>query len=160
MKYLIDVFSPETAAAFAKSKKNVTGFILFHKAYVKNQQIGPGDKFICYVTKLKRFVGVLEVKSEYYIDNSPLFSPIKDPFVLRFKVKPLVWLPLENAIPIHTDSLWNTLSFTKDLPKNSCQWSYKFYSSPRVWPEEDCMHIEKLLLTQATKLIDYPLSKE
>lgn len=160
MKYLINVFSPETAETFSKSKKNVTGFIAFHKAYVKNQQIGPGDRFICYVTKHQRFIGVLEIQSESYIDNSPLFSPVKDPFVLRFKVKPLVWLPLEKAMPIRTDSIWNTLSFTKGLPKNSCQWTYKFFSSPRVWSEEDCIHLEKLLLAQATKRIDYPLPKK
>ena len=160
MKYLIDVFSPETAAAFSKSKKDVTGFRIFHKAYVKNQQIGPGDKFVCYITKLQRFVGILKIQSECYEDNSPLFSPTADPFVLRFKVKPLVWLPLEKAIPIHINAFWNNLSFTRDLPKNSCHWSYKFYSSPRVWPEEDCMHIEKLLLNQAKKLVDYPLSKK
>jgi len=107
MNYFIDLFSPETATAFEKSSRSISGFRISRKTYVDNQKIGPGDKFICYVTRLQRFVGVLEIKSNPFQDSKPIFTQEEDPFVLRFKVEPLVWLPLEKAIPIHIDLVWN-----------------------------------------------------
>ncbi len=101
MKYYIDLFSPETARAFSNSNQEISGFRISRKTYVENQDIGPGDKFICYCTKIQRFVGILEVKSKSFIDKKPIFTEGDDPFVLRFKVKPIVWLPLEKSIPIH-----------------------------------------------------------
>ncbi|MDD5111583.1 MAG: EVE domain-containing protein [Candidatus Altiarchaeota archaeon] len=107
MNYYIDLFSPETAIAFEKSDKSISGFRISRKTYVENQKIGPGDKFICYVTRLQRFVGVLEVKSKPFQDAKPIFIDWDDPFVLRFNVEPIVWLPLEKSIPIHSDFIWN-----------------------------------------------------
>jgi len=160
MNYYIDLFSPETAKAFENSKRNVSGFRISRKTYVENQKIEPGDKFICYVTRLQRFIGILEVESRHFIDESPIFVDQDDPFVLRFKVKPLVWLPLLKAIPIHEDSLWEILSFTKGLTKDSNRWTYMVFSSPKSWPRPDCELIEKLLNAQAQKLTDYPYSEE
>ena len=160
MNYFIDLFSPETATAFEQSKRDVSGFRISRKTYVENQKIGPGDKFICYVTRLQRFVGVLEIKSKYFTDDTPIFQRSKDPFVLRFKVAPLVWLPLRKAIPIRDDTIWNYLSFTKDLPRDSNRWTFMVFSSPRVWPKKDCELLENLLLDQSQKLVDYPFSDE
>jgi hypothetical protein len=117
MNYFIDLFSPETATAFEQSKGDISGFRISQKTYVENQKIGPGDKFICYVTRLQRFVGVLEIKSKSFTDETPIFQEENDPFVLRFKVNPLVWLPLKKAISIRDEAIWKYLSFTKDLPK-------------------------------------------
>jgi len=160
MKYYLDLFSPETAKAFENSNKDVSGFRISRKAYINNQNIGPGDKLICYVTRIQRFVGILEVKSKSYIDNTPIFTKDYDPFILRFKVGPIVWLPLEKAIPIHEDRVWNNLSFTKNLPKDSKNWTYNVFSSPRLWPKEDCIFLEKALLEQAQTLFDYPFSDD
>lgn len=159
MNYFIDLFSPETARAFANSPQNISGFRISRKTYIQNQNIGPGDKFICYCTRIQRFIGVLEVKSEPFIDNEPIFTEGEDPFVLRFKVKSIVWLPLEKSIPIHEDIIWENLSFTKELEKNNNKWVYMVFSSPRLWPKEDCKYIEKLLLEQNEKQIEYPFSE-
>ena len=59
------------------------------------------------------------MNSNYFIDNQPIFAANDDPFILRFKVKALVWLPLEKSIPIHEDIIWNNLSFTKNIKKKS-----------------------------------------
>jgi len=152
--------SPETATAFEKSKRDVSGFRISQKTYVENQKIGPGDKFICYVTRLQRFVGVLEIKSKHFTDDTPIFQEGKDPFVLRFKVEPLVWLPLTKAIPIRQETVWNHLSFTKDLPNDSNRWTFMVFSSPRFWPKNDCKLLEKLLVDQAKALVEYPFSEE
>ena len=160
MNYFIDLFSPETAQAFEQSKKDVSGFRISRKTYIENQKIGPEDKFICYATRLQRFVGILEIESKHFIDETPLFTKENDPFVLRFKVKPLVWLPLEKAIPVHSDSIWDNLSFTKDLAKDSNRWTYMVFSSPRAWPKADCEFLEKALIEQSQKLVEYKFTED
>lgn len=160
MNYYIDLFSPETAKAFSNSNQEISGFRLSRKSYIENQKIGIGDKFICYCTRIQRFIGIFEVLSNHFIDNKPLFSSEEDPFILRFKVKALVWLPLEKSIPIHDDFIWKNLSFTKNLKKDSTNWTYMVFSSPRLWPADDCKFLETTLAEQKAQLIDYPFSEE
>lgn len=117
MNYYIHLFSPETAKAFESSNKDISGFRISRKTYINNRNIKPVDKFICYVTKIQRIVGVLEVKSKPFQDDEPIFTKENDPFTLSFKVQPIVWFPLEKAIPLHEDIIWNNLSFTKTLEK-------------------------------------------
>ena len=160
MNYFIDLFSPETARAFTNSNQDTSGFRISRKTYVENQDIGPGDKFICYCTRIQRFIGVLEIKSKSFINDKPIFTESDDPFVLRFKVKPLVWLPLEKSVPIHEDFIWNNLSFTENLTKDSNKWTYMVFSSPRLWPKEDCIFLEKVLFEQNEILKDYPFTED
>ena len=160
MNYYLDLFSPETANMFEKSDKAISGFRISRKTYIDNQKINQGDKFICYVTRIQRFIGVLEVLSEPFQQDKPIFATENDPFTLRFKVKPIVWLPLEQSIPIHLDTIWNTLSFTKGLNKDSNKWTYMVFSSPRLWPKEDCVFLENLLTEQAEKHIEYRFSED
>ena len=160
MNYFIDLFTPETARVFEQSKQDVSGFRISRKTYFENQKIGPGDKFICYVTRLQRFVGILEITSKHFIDETPLFLKENDPFVLRINVKTLVWLPLDKAIPVHEDFIWSNLSFTKGLTKDSYRWTYMVFSSPRAWPKSDCEFLEKALVEQSQKLIEYRFSDD
>jgi hypothetical protein len=160
MNYYIDLFSPETAKAFEQSSRNISGFRISRKAYVENQKIGSGDKLVCYVTRIQRFIGVLEIEDGPFQDNKPIFTKEDDPFILRFKVKPNVWLPLEKSIPIHQDFVWNTLTFTKGLNKDSRKWTFMVFSSPRLWPKEDCTFLEKALLEQNQRQLDYPFSED
>lgn len=159
MNYFIDLFSPSTALAFSESDQTISGFRISRKTYVENQKIGIGDKFICYCTKIQRFIGILEITSKPFINDTPIFTKENDPFVLRFGVKPIVWLPLEKGLPIHDDIIWNNLSITKSLPKTSTQWTYMVFSSPRLWPLKDCKFLEKLLLQQGQEMKDFPFSE-
>lgn len=159
MKYLINLFSPNTAQAFSESDRTISGFRISRKTYIENQKIGIGDKFICYCTKIQRFIGVFEIMSEPFIDEVSIFTKEEDPFVLRFRVKPIVWLPLEKGIPMHEDVVWNHLSVTKDLPKGSTRWTYMVLSSPRLWPERDCEYLESILLQQNKERKDFPFSE-
>lgn len=160
MNYYLDLYSPETANAFSKSDMTITGFRPSRKTYVKNQNIGNGDKFICYCTRIQRFIGILEVKSKSFTDNKPVFSDKEDPFTLRFKVEAIIWLPLEKGVPIHDDSLWPFLSFTKGLTKDSSRWTYMVFGSPRLWPKSDGEYIEKRLLEQSKTLKMFPFSEK
>jgi predicted RNA-binding protein len=59
MAYFIDLFSPETYDAFARSPRDISGFRLRHKNMA--QRIKAGDVFVCYLTRLSRWFGLLEV---------------------------------------------------------------------------------------------------
>ncbi len=157
MAYYIDLFSPDTYQTFTNSDKTVSGF----RATQKNlaSKIRPGDKFICYLTKLKRWVGVLEVTSDYFIDDKPIFTSVADPFVIRFNVKPLVLLPLDKSIPINEDIVWNYLSFTKNLQKNSPLWTAMVRCSLRKLEDQDGEYLEKILMAQLDNPVTYELNE-
>lgn len=138
----------EMKAAFSESDQEISGFRISRKAYVENQHINIGDKFICYCTKIQRFIGILEITSNFFIDSEPIFTQEDDPFILRFNVKPIAWLPLEKGIPIHENIIWNHLSFTQKLSSDSTRWTYMVFSSPRLWPKEDCEYLEQIILQQ------------
>src|SRR4051812_2329498 len=108
--FYTDLFSPETYEAFDRSARNISGFRLNQQPSA--QRIKPGDRFLCDMTKLLRGFGVLEVRSECFIDKTPLFYLNDDPFIVRFKVKPIVWLAKDRAVPIHEAVVWDHLSFT------------------------------------------------
>jgi len=101
------------------------------------------------MTKLSRWFGILQVDSEYFIDSTPIFYPEDDPFIVRFKVLPIIWLPKEKAIPIHEDILWKNLSFTKEYEKTTSTWTGKLRNSLNRLTDADGRHIEKLLQEQA-----------
>jgi hypothetical protein len=149
MAYYLDLFSPETYEAFTKSTRGVSGFRLRQEHSASKIEIG--DKFVCYMTKLGRWIGVLEVTSTHFRDSTPLFLEHEDPFVLRFKVKPVVWLPKENALPIREDRVWTKLSFTKGLDKGGHRWTAAVRSSLRLMDNADGEFLEKFMLAQAKK---------
>ncbi len=113
MAYYIDLFSPETYQGFTNSTRDISGFRLRHQSLAS--RIKPRDKFVCYVTRLSRWIGLLDVIEGPFVDHASIFVPEDDPFVVRFKVKPLTWLDLEHSIPIHDDAIWRGLSFTREL---------------------------------------------
>ena len=76
--YWSDLFTPETCGGFASSDRTISGF--------RESQRAMADKFICYMVRMSRWIGVLEVKKGPFIDKTPIFVPDDDPFVVRFKV--------------------------------------------------------------------------
>lgn len=156
MAYYIDLFSPETYRAFCDSTRDISGFRDNRQRTAAN--IKPGDKFICYMTKLSRWIGVLEVSSDYFIDNQPFFVQSDDPFVVRFRVSPKVWLEPEKGIPIDNDISWKHLSFTRDLSKTSTAWTGKVRGSLTKLTDEDGRYLENLLIDQDVERRNYPLT--
>lgn len=158
MTYYTNLFSPETYVAFTESERDVSGFRVRQKNVAN--QIRPGDRFICYMTKTSRWIGILEITEKYFIDDSPLFYPEDDPYMIRFRVKVHVWLPKEKAIPIHEDKVWNQLSFTRDHSKNSSAWTGKLRASLNQLSEQDGRFLEGLLQGQSTNGPTYPIDEE
>jgi hypothetical protein len=127
MAYFIDLFSPETYEAFSGSSRDVSGFRLRQKAIA--DRINAGDIFVCYMTRLSRWFGLLEVIEGPYIDSKPIFAAEDDPFVVRFRVRPLVLLDPEKSIPIHDSEIWKALSFTRKHEPGSLAWTGMVRSS-------------------------------
>lgn len=147
MVYYLNLFSPETYEAFTRSDRTISGFRERQLKVASRIQLG--DKFICYMTKLSRWIGVLEITSVAFDERTPLFLAADDPFVVRFKVQPTVWLDKEHTIPIREDEVWNALSFTKGHDKSSSQWTGRVRSSLSVIDKRDGQFLEQLLRAQA-----------
>lgn len=124
MAYFLDLFTPETWQAFREKGATVTGF---RERYLRSarERVNEGDILLCYLTRLSRWCGILQVESEVYRDDSPIFDD-PDPFVVRFKAKPIVVLDPESAIPIHNDKVWSTLTTTNQYQKGTSVWTGPF----------------------------------
>lgn len=158
MAYYIDLFSPETYQAFSNSDRSTSGFRSRHESLAR--RIDPGDTLVCYVTKLSRWVGLLTVNQGPYKDASPIFVPENDPFVIRFKVTPKVWLDLDKAVPIHDEEIWNGLSFTRSLERNSIAWTGKVRCSLVHLDDPDGEFIAQVLCRQASAPKIYPIDEQ
>ncbi|KPK82249.1 MAG: hypothetical protein AMS25_03120 [Gemmatimonas sp. SM23_52] len=158
MAYYLNLFSPETFETFEKSARGISGFRIRHRNAAG--RIHPGDKLVCYMTKLSRWVGVLEVASDYFIDDSPIFYEHKDPFVVRFSVRVVAWLPKERAIPIHEAHVWEMLSFTRGHDQRSRTWTGKIRTSLVRLEDQDGRFLEQIILEQAHDGTDYPVDEE
>lgn len=157
MAYFLNLFSPETYEAFAQSDRTVSGFRPRHQNAAN--RVKTGDKLVCYMTKLSRWFGVLEVIEGPYHDDRPIFYQDNDPFVVRFRVRTVVLLPVKFAIPIFEDTVWNNLSFTKGLTRAS-HWTGKVRTSLVPIDDEDGQFLESFLLNQTQDGMTYPLSEE
>jgi hypothetical protein len=158
MAYFIDLFSPETYEALKRSSRDVSGFRLRQKTVAA--RINPGDVFVCYMTRLSRWFGVLEVIDGPYIDSKPIFTPADDPFVVRFRVRTLVLLDPERSIPIHDDEIWQGLSFTRNLEPGSLSWTGKVRSSLARLDDDDGRLLENKLRLQLGTGKAYPLDED
>lgn len=158
MAYFIDLFSPETYEGFSRSNRDISGFLRHHEKTAS--RVKPGDIFVCYLTRVSRWFGLLEVLEGPFIDEKPIFTAEPDPFVVRFRVRPSVWLDREQGIPIHDEIIWNGLSFTKELKKGSIGWTVKVRSSLSQLEDHDGKFLEELLKRQVNQRKIYPFDEE
>ena len=157
MAYFIDLFSPETYEAFARSSRDISGFRLRHKNMA--ERIKPGDVFVCYLTRLSRWFGLLEVVEGPFVDDTPIFVQENDPFVVRFRVRTIVWLDVDKAVPIHEDTIWAGLSFTCRLAEDSLSWTGKVRGSLVRLDDSDGTFLHKRLTAQAVEGKLHPLDE-
>ena len=93
------------------------------------------------------------------IDATPLFLPDSDPFVVRFRVRPVVWLAIDKAVPIHDDAIWSGLSFTRGLEKGSIAWTGKVRGSLVRLDNRDGKFLAETLTAQSVGGRRYPLDE-
>lgn len=156
MNYLLDLFTPETWRSFQENGARITGFRERHKRLARNR-VKHGDIFICYLTRLSRWCGLLQVDSDLYYDDVPIYAD-PDPFTVRFKVKPIVVLKPELAIPIHDEKVWSTLTITKHHDRRRPHWTGFFRGSLNKFEEGDGSYLVRLLNGQNSNPKNYPLT--
>lgn len=157
MTYYTNIFSPETYHAFTYSDKSISGFRIRQEGLAN--KLKPGDILICYITRLSRWCGLLEVIDGPFHDSTPIFLDEDDPFTVRFHVSTKVWLPLAETIPIHVDELWQQLSFTKSHDKKSSAWTGLLRNSLNKLNDKDGKLLAITLLKQSNDAIPYPLDE-
>jgi hypothetical protein len=105
------------------------------------QSIKPGDYLLCYLTRVSRFIGVLEVVSKPYQDTAPVWKD--EVFPCRLKTKVVVGLTPETAVPVEV--LKDTLSVLKNFDE-SYVWTGHFRGSPAKWTAKDGEAVVQALL--------------
>src|SRR5208337_98799 len=98
------------------------------------------------------------IESEAFIDETPRFKAEGDPFIVRFRVTPLVVLDPELALPVREPSIWSRLSWTRDIPQGSVGWGANFQRSLRKMPDDDGAFLLQLLQSQAQEQHRYELT--
>jgi hypothetical protein len=91
-----------------------------------------GDYLLCYLTGVSRWIGVLEVVSLPYKDESPVWK--QDPFPSRVKVRSVVTLTPETAVPVV--ELRDQLSIFQHV-SSPFAWTGHLRGSPAKWKGED-----------------------
>lgn len=159
MAFYLDLFTPETWDAFRSNSATISGFR--EKQRKAAERIKIGDTFLCYVVRLSRWCGILEVASPLFLDATPYFSK-PDPFVLRFKVNPIVALDLDRSIPILDEAIWCQLSLTKNIERGAPSWAQiaNLRASLRNINDADGQFLRDTLLKQSSKLQEYPFSAQ
>jgi len=156
MAYFLDLFTPETWASFLNHGAQVSGFRARQRR-MAHEKIKPSDIFLCYLVRLSRWCGALQVDSMAFEDNAPIFSD-PDPFVIRFRVRPLVTLEAERAVPIFEPEIWNQLTETRGSARGSSGWTGYFRSSLRKMDDADGSFLVTLLERQHKQQKEHPFS--
>ena len=130
MTYWLDLFTGTTWKEFREAGGKVSGFRESRWSYV--QKIKLGDYFLCYLTGVSRFVGVIEVTGKAYKDNKPIWA--NEPFPCRLPVRILISLEPQYGVPVF--DLRDRLScfLNASTPK---AWTGAFRGSPSKWSNED-----------------------
>jgi len=134
--YWLDLFTGQTWEEFLSNGAKVSGFRESRRNMAEKVQ--PGDVFICYLTGISRFIGLLKVKSKWYRDNKPIWK--NEVFPIRFEVELLLKLDPKIAVPVL--ALRDRLSIFDEI-KPGRQWSGFFRGSPAEFKSQDAEIIVK-----------------
>jgi hypothetical protein len=148
--YWLDLFTGTTWYEFLEADGEVSGFR--QSRWTTVQKIRPGDKLLCYLTGISRFVGMLEVASPPFLDSTPIWKD--EEFPCRVKTKILHALEPETAVPVLL--LRDKLSVFRGL-KNDRAWSGAFRGSPAAWKRADGQIVEEALEEAQRKPVHRPV---
>ena len=150
--YWLDLFTGTSWQEFLSAGGNVSGFR--ESRWSTLQKIKPGDYLLCYLTGVMRFIGVLEVMSKPYRDETPIWSFAT--FPCRLDVKIIIKLTPETAVPIL--DLRNELSIFRNL-KSSKAWTGQLRGSPMKWSQADGEIIVNNLLNAESNPVIRPVDQ-
>lgn len=150
--YWLDLFTGATWEEFKQAGADISGFRKSRWNMVR--KIKPGDYLICYLTGVSRFIGVLEVTSDPFQDNTPIWQD--EDFPCRMKVKVVAELTPNTALPVL--DLRDHLSFFQNLTGPHA-WTGHFRSSLAKWKQSDGEIVVKAILEAQQNPIERPVDE-
>ncbi|MFM7530159.1 MAG: EVE domain-containing protein [Nodosilinea sp.] len=142
--YWLCLFNLNTWQEFCAAGATVMGFPETRQNVVK--RIKPGDYLLGYMTKASRWMAVLEVTSDPYLDRQTQIWK-QAPFPWRVKVKVVDHLDAETGIPALSLSKQMRLFDAMKTPN----WGLLFRVAPReLHPQDGKLIIEAIAKTQST----------
>lgn len=146
--YWLDLFTGETWNEFIENGSNVSGFRETRWNIVSKMK--PGDFLLCYLTGVSRWVGLLEIVGAPYKDSTKIWR--NEDFPCRLKVKPIIMLTPDTAIPVKE---LDSLSYFQDM-KSPNAWTGHFRSSPSKERIEDAIIVVDALKEAVTNPVSRP----
>ncbi len=95
MNYWLDLFTVQTYDEFRSAGAAVTGFR--ERQWNRCQRIQPGDRLLCYLTGISRWVGALTVTGTAYRSEERVWE--LEVFPVRLPVNAEILLPAEYGVP-------------------------------------------------------------
>jgi hypothetical protein len=148
--YWLDLFTVETWKEFLDHGGDVSGFS--EKRHAVVQKIKPGDYLLCYLTRVSRWVGLLEVASEPFVDDKPIWSSRLYPS--RVRVRMVLTLRPENGVPVL--EMRDKLTIFRDL-NNPNYWQGPLRQSPTKWKAADGEAVVQALQEASVNPVERPL---
>jgi hypothetical protein len=148
----LGLFTIESWREFKRHGGNVMGFT--DKKWKAAARLRPGDRILCYLSKVSAFVGVLRVTGYAYRDEQPIWTD--GLFPVRIPVSIALERTLTEAIPIR--SLSDSLSFMRGR-EQSTGWTIFVRSSPRPWSDSDARAVVKAIRSRP-RTVDAGAQKE
>ncbi len=150
--YWLDLFTGTTWQEFLDAGAEVSGFR--ERRWKTMQRIEPGDYLLCYLTGVSRFIGVLEVTSEPYWDETPIWKD--EIFPCRMKIRVVAALNPETAVPIF--ELREQLTFFQNL-KSPGAWTGHVRGSPSRWEQSDGEAVVAAVMEAVENPIERPVDE-
>lgn len=137
MTYWSNLFTGTTWEEFLKAGGKISGWRP-NKAR-RLEKVKPGDHFVCYVTGVHRWVGLLKVLGPS-TDKTQIWSI--DDYPVRMRVEPLITLTPETGVPL--EQLEGKVTFYPDASARG-RYDGFFRGAPRALEDADAQAIVAML---------------
>lgn len=111
----------------------------------KLELVHPGDKFIYYVTGLKKIAGITTVTAEGFEDHSPIWKSgegkKQDDYPYRFPIELDIWL--EDDEFVDAQEMARQMNYTKKWPEQ--HWTLAFQGNVHKIEESDYLILRKAI---------------
>lgn len=158
MTYFLNLFTAQTWSAFRQHGAGISGF-RYRQRRVAYEKVSVGDTLLCYLVGVSRWCGALRITSSAYHDKQPIYRD-PDPFVIRFRVEPIVMLEPEFSLPMREKGILDTLDLTQGFNQGSRSWGMYVRSSLRTLSDADGENLVSRLLQQEKDNREFPFSEK
>jgi hypothetical protein len=148
--YWLDLFTAVTWQEFLDAGGKVSGFR--EARWSALQKVKPGDYFLCYLTGISRWIGLLEVTSDPFRDTATIWKD--ESFPCRVKVKIVAKLTPETAVPVK--EMKDRLSVFQ-TSSGALGWTGPFRGSLRKWKPTDGQAVVQAVLQAADSPVVRPI---